>query len=108
MMADIYCLDNFVTVMIYAHKCGKFIYKSIFKNINLTIFLSFNFILIKFNVIFMGVLAFPRGSMSFVVHCHLVVYHSIDWLHRRHGVWISVVGIMPKGGTIRGILNVLI
>jgi hypothetical protein len=48
---------------------------------------SFNFFLIKFDVIFTTVLAFPRDSMSFTVHCHLV-YHCRSWLHSRQGVWV--------------------
>jgi hypothetical protein len=48
---------------------------------------SFNFFLIKFDVGFTTVLAFPRDSMSFTVHCQLVVYHCRSWIHRRHGVW---------------------
>jgi hypothetical protein len=36
-----------------------------------------------------------RDSMSFIVHCQLVVYHCCSWLHRRHGVRVRVVGIVP-------------
>jgi hypothetical protein len=31
------------------------------------------------------VLAFPRDSISFIIHCQLVGYHCWSWLHRRHG-----------------------
>jgi hypothetical protein len=53
---------------------------------------TFNFLLIKFDVSFTTILAFPRDSMSFTVHCQLVVYHCRSWPHRRHGVWVRVVG----------------
>jgi hypothetical protein len=47
-------------------------------------------------VSFTTVLAFPRDSMSFTVHCQLVVYHC-RWLHSRHGVWVRVVVLVPYG-----------
>jgi hypothetical protein len=43
----------------------------------------------------MTVLTFPQDSMSFIVQCQLVVYNSRSWLHGRHGVWVTVVGLVP-------------
>jgi hypothetical protein len=40
----------------------------------------------------MTVLAFPRNSMSFNVHCQMVVYLCRFWLHGIHDVWVGVVG----------------
>jgi hypothetical protein len=55
--------------------------------INLSVLINF----IKCDVSFLPVLAFPRDSTSFTVHCQSVVYHCRSWLVRRHGVWVRVV-----------------
>jgi hypothetical protein len=39
--------------------------------------------------------SFQRDSISFIVHCQLVVYHCWSWLHRRHSVWVKSGEISP-------------
>jgi hypothetical protein len=53
-----------------------------------------NLFLIKFAVSFMTVLVFPRNSISIIVQCQWW-YTTRSWLHRRHGVWVRLVGIAP-------------
>jgi hypothetical protein len=70
---------------------------SIFINLSLPIInlaFSFNFFLIHFAVSSLTVLAFPQDSMSFIVHCQLVVHHCRS-AYRRHGVWVKVVRFVP-------------
>jgi hypothetical protein len=66
---------------------------------------SGNIFLIKFDVSFITVLAFPLDSVSFTVHCQLVIYHSL-WLQRKHGVWVRVTCILFGSNSITKQINV--